>query len=176
MTDPDVPVIGVRMGAVFEIAKAHAGLSLADVDALLDRDEYEVRMVAVALLDFKARDRRIDDAGRRELYEMWMSRLDRMDIWDLIDRSAPRVLGVYLVDKSRDPLSRSPGRPFAGIGAPPSWPASRSSARARSMTRCGCVPCSPGTGRPPPTIAPAAATSANRRFPSPSRWEMPCAV
>ena len=108
MTDPDIPVIGVRMGAVFAIARAHTALPMAEVDRLLDCDEYEARMVAVAILDFKARARGIDDcvegACRRELYELWMRRIDRMGIWDLIDRSAPRVLGLYLLDKPRDPL------------------------------------------------------------------------
>ena len=62
-------------------------------------------MVAVAILDFKARARGIDDArAAGELYELWMRRIDRMGIWDLIDRSAPRVLGLYLLDKPRDPL------------------------------------------------------------------------
>lgn len=78
------------------------------MDRLLDRDEYEARMVAVAILDFKARAPRIDDsidgAGRGELYELWMRRIDRMGIWDLIDRSAPRVLGRYLLNKPREPL------------------------------------------------------------------------
>jgi 3-methyladenine DNA glycosylase AlkD len=114
MTNPDVPVVGVRMGTVFDLAKAYAALPLAEVDRLLDRDEYEARMVAVAVLDFKARARRIDDDGRRELYELWMRRIDRMGIWDLIDRSAPRVLGRYLLDKPRDPL-------FALAAAPDVW-------------------------------------------------------
>jgi 3-methyladenine DNA glycosylase AlkD len=111
MTDPAVPVIGVRMGTVFDIAKAHTALPLGEVDRLLGRDEYEARMVAVAVLDFKARARRIDDAGRGELYELWMRRIDRMDIWDLIDRSAPRVIGLYLLDKSREPLRRLAASP-----------------------------------------------------------------
>lgn len=111
LPDPAVPVIGVRMGAVFDIAKAHTALPLGEVERLLDQDEYEARMVAVAVLDFKARAWRIDDAGRRELYELWMRRIDRMDIWDLIDRSAPRVLGLYLLDKPRDPLRRLAASP-----------------------------------------------------------------
>ena len=40
-----------------------------------------------------------------------MRRLDRIDTWDYIDRSAPRVVGWYLLDKPRDvlfDLARSP--------------------------------------------------------------------
>ncbi|HEY5880237.1 MAG TPA: DNA alkylation repair protein [Nakamurella sp.] len=114
LPDPDIPVIGVRMGTVFDLARTHTALPLTEVDRLLGHDEYEARMLAVAVLDFKSRDRHIDDTGRRELYELWMRRIDRMGIWDLIDRSAPRVLGLYLLDKARDPL-------FELAAAPDVW-------------------------------------------------------
>jgi 3-methyladenine DNA glycosylase AlkD len=104
MTDDATTVIGVRMGTVFAIAKAHTDMDLAEVDRLLDRDEYELRMVALSVLDFKARRPRITTAGRAELYELWMRRLDRITTWDFIDRSAPRVVGAYLLDKPRDVL------------------------------------------------------------------------
>jgi 3-methyladenine DNA glycosylase AlkD len=104
MTDDRTIVIGVRMGTVFDIAKQHTALPLDEVDRLLDRDEYELRMVAVSVLDFRARRPRITDDERRELYDLWMRRLDRIDTWDYIDRSAPRVIGSYLVDKPHDVL------------------------------------------------------------------------
>ena len=101
MTDESTRVIGVRMGTVFDIAKTYSGMPLAEVDRLLDSDAYEERMVAVSVLDFKARAK---DADRAALYELWMRRLDRIDTWDYIDRSAPRVVGWYLLDKPRDVL------------------------------------------------------------------------
>ncbi len=100
----DMSAIGVRMGIVFDIAKSHASASLQTVDALLQTSEYEARMVAVSILDFRARDRKLTDDDRRALYELWMSHLERMTTWDLIDRSAPRVVGGYLADKPRDVL------------------------------------------------------------------------
>ncbi len=101
MTDESTRVIGVRMGTVFDIAKTNSGMPLAEVDRLLDSDAYEERMVAVSVLDFKARAK---NADRAALYELWMRRLDRIDTWDYIDRSAPRVVGWYLLDKPRDVL------------------------------------------------------------------------
>lgn len=101
MTQPNVGVIGVRMGTVFDIAKQHVGMPLDAVDELFDSDEYEMRMVAVAILDFTARRR---DADRAALFDLWMRRLDRIDTWDYIDRAAPRVVGGYLLDRARDPL------------------------------------------------------------------------
>jgi 3-methyladenine DNA glycosylase AlkD len=110
MTDDATQVIGVRMGTVFEIARMSTAMPLEHVDALLDSDTYEERMVAVSILDFKARAR---NADRAALYDLWMRRLDRIDTWDYIDRSAPRVVGWYLLDKPRDvlfDLARSPNR------------------------------------------------------------------
>lgn len=104
MTDAATQVIGVRMGTVFDIAKQNARMPLAEVNRMLDSDEYEMRVAAVSILDFKTRVRGLSDADRKEIYDLWMRRLDRIDTWDLIDRSAPRVVGWYLLDKSRDPL------------------------------------------------------------------------
>jgi 3-methyladenine DNA glycosylase AlkD len=101
MTDDATRVIGVRMGTVFDIAKTGSALPLSEVERLLDSDTYEERMVAVSILDFKARMR---GADRAALYDLWMRRIDRIDTWDYIDRAAPRVIGWYLLDKPRDVL------------------------------------------------------------------------
>lgn len=99
--DEKIEVIGVRMGTVFDIAKANQRMPLPEVDRLLDSDTYEQRMVAVSILDFQARSK---GADRQALYDLWMRRLDRIDTWDYIDRGAPRVIGWYLLDKPRDVL------------------------------------------------------------------------
>jgi 3-methyladenine DNA glycosylase AlkD len=101
MTATTTRVIGVRMGTVFDIARKNARMPLDEVDRLLDSDEYEMRMVAVSILDLKARTK---GADRAAMFELWMRRLDRIDTWDYIDRAAPRVLGWYLLDKPREPL------------------------------------------------------------------------
>lgn len=62
MIDDITEVIGVRIDAVFEIAKANEGMPLADVDRLFDSDAYEMRMVAVSILDFRARKPGVDRA------------------------------------------------------------------------------------------------------------------
>ncbi len=99
--DEATGVIGVRMGTVFDIAKTSTDLPLPEVERLLVSDVYEERMVAVSILDFKARRRGVD---RDALYDLWMRRIDLIDTWDYIDRAAPRVIGWYLLDKPRDVL------------------------------------------------------------------------
>ncbi|WP_344736889.1 DNA alkylation repair protein [Microbacterium awajiense] len=101
MTDEVTDVIGVRMGTVFDIAKQNASMPLAEVEELLRSDVYEVKMVGVSILDFKARAK---GADRSALFEAWMRNLDYIDTWDYIDRAAPRVIGWYLLDRPRDVL------------------------------------------------------------------------
>ncbi|MEV0589459.1 DNA alkylation repair protein [Nonomuraea sp. NPDC050310] len=104
LSDPVIQVLGVRMGSVFDIARLAQGMELAQVHLLLDSDVYEMRMVAAAVLDFKTRGRGVSEEDRTALYEVMMSRIDRFNTWDLIDRAAPRVVGWYLLDKPRDVL------------------------------------------------------------------------
>lgn len=109
---PDEEAFGVRMGSLFDAAKAHTVLPLAEVNRLLDHPAYEPRMAAMCILDFKAR-RRLDDDERQRLYELYLDRHDRITTWDMVDRSAPRVVGGYLAGRPLDPLHS-----LAGEAAP----------------------------------------------------------
>lgn len=99
----DEPAIGVRMRHLFDFAKANTDLPLTDVGRLLDHEAYEPRMAAFCILDFQAR-RRLDDRRRGELYELYLRRHDRITTWDMVDRSAPRVVGGCLLGRSKDSL------------------------------------------------------------------------
>lgn len=98
------PVIGVRMGTLFELAKARTAMPLAEVHRLLDRPEFEARLAAVCVLDFRARSPRLPDAEREAGYRTYLERHDRIDSWDMVDRAAPHVVGRWLLDRPRDPL------------------------------------------------------------------------
>ncbi|PPL16939.1 DNA alkylation repair protein [Microterricola pindariensis] len=97
-------VLGVRMGTVFEIAKRNSGMPLAEVGRLLDEDPYESRMAAFCILDFQVRDVRLPSREREARYRLYLDRHDAIDAWDMVDRSAPRVVGMFLRERSREPL------------------------------------------------------------------------
>jgi 3-methyladenine DNA glycosylase AlkD len=120
------PVIGVRMKTLFDLAKTHVAMPLTEVSALLDRPEYEARLAAVCVLDFKARAAKLPDDDRRALCELYLARHDRIDTWDMVDRAAPRVVGRYLMDRPHDPLftlaaSPDPTERRTAITAPLYW-------------------------------------------------------
>ena len=95
---------GVKFGDVFKIAKDFKLMSIEEINKLLDSDYYEIRMGAVSIMDFQARDKKIDTQRKRELYELYLNRHDRLNNWDFVDRASYNVIGRYLEDKPRDVL------------------------------------------------------------------------
>jgi hypothetical protein len=103
-TTPGNVVMGVPIPKVFPIAKAHAGLPLDQIEVLLDDPRYQVRMAAVAIMDFQAQRKSLSAEHRKALFDLYLRRHDRIDTWDLVDRAARRVVGEYLLDKDRSVL------------------------------------------------------------------------
>lgn len=103
-TGSDTKIMGIRMGELFALAKKFTPLPLDQINKLLDSKFYEVRVGAVCIMDFQARDKKITEKQRKELYTLYISKHKQINNWDMVDRSAPYVVGGYLFDKSRAPL------------------------------------------------------------------------
>ena len=100
-SDKDDVIIGVRMGQVFALAKEFMDMPLPEVEKLLESNIHEVRVGAVSIMDFQARSKKTSAERRKELFDLYMKRHDRINTWDLVDRSAIYVVGSYLFDKPR---------------------------------------------------------------------------
>ena len=102
--DPGNKVIGVRMKQVFDLAKANIDMPHVEIEKLLGSPYYEARMGAVSIMDFQARSKKTSEDRRKELFDLYIKRHDRINNWDFVDRAAPHVVGGYLIDKPRDIL------------------------------------------------------------------------
>jgi len=94
-------IMGVRMGHIFALAKEFIDTSLNEVEKLLESPIHEVRVGGVSIMDFQARSKKTSDERRKELFDLYIKRHDRINTWDLVDRSAIYVVGSYLFDKPR---------------------------------------------------------------------------
>ncbi|HEX9652388.1 MAG TPA: DNA alkylation repair protein [bacterium] len=96
--------MGVRMGQVFALAKEFMDMPPGEIEKLLENPIHEVRVGAVSIMDWQARSKKTSEERRKELFDLYIRRHDRINNWDLVDRSAIYVVGGYLFDKSRDIL------------------------------------------------------------------------
>jgi len=96
--------VGVRMGQIFALAKKFMHIQPAEIEKLLESPIHEMRVGAVSIMDFQARDRKTTAERLKELFELYINRHDRVNNWDLVDRSAPYVVGGYLANKPRNTL------------------------------------------------------------------------
>jgi 3-methyladenine DNA glycosylase AlkD len=90
--------LGVRSPQIRATGRPYAAsASDEDLATLLTSPVHEHRFAALAILDDRAR--RVARQGRvalEPLARFYLEHLDRVDNWDLVDMSAPRVLGGWL--------------------------------------------------------------------------------
>ncbi len=96
--------LGIKVPVQRKIAKTYQDLPLAEVEELLDSGIHEHRLIALLILIFKYRN--VDLGGKKEIYTLYLKTTRRINNWDLVDLSAPAIVGNYLLDKKRDVLYR----------------------------------------------------------------------
>jgi hypothetical protein len=93
--------IGVRMGQVFALAKEFITLTPDEIEKLLESKIHEVRAGGCSITDKQARSKKTPPERRKELYDLYLRRHDRINNWDLVDVCSIYVVGGYLSDKPR---------------------------------------------------------------------------
>lgn len=85
--------LGLTVPQVVAVAKRHLGLPVAELEELLEDERHEVRLLALKIMAAQCAAVRTPPERRRELLDLYLRRTDRVNSWDLVDASAPDVLG-----------------------------------------------------------------------------------
>ena len=96
--------IGVRMGQLFALCKEFITMTPEEIEKLLESKIHEVRAGGCSIMDKQARSKKTTPERRKELYDLYLQRHDRINNWDLVDVCAIHVVGGYLFDKPRKVL------------------------------------------------------------------------
>jgi 3-methyladenine DNA glycosylase AlkD len=96
--------IGVRMGTVFELARAFVAMPPAEIEKLMESEIHEARAGAMSVMAKQYQAKATTEARRQELFDLYLRRHDRINDWDLVDLAAYYVIGPHLVGKPRDIL------------------------------------------------------------------------
>lgn len=86
--------LGVTVPNIRLVAKQYSNAPLEVASRLLDSEWHECRMCALLILviQYKKAKKEL----KQEIFNLYLSRTDRINNWDLVDLSAPNIVGEHL--------------------------------------------------------------------------------
>lgn len=84
------------------IAKNFKGLALKDIKQLLKSKYHEERLIALLILTYQFQ--KGNPEIQKNIFELYLASTKYINNWDLVDLSAPKIVGKYLSDKDRSIL------------------------------------------------------------------------
>ncbi|HEY0473257.1 MAG TPA: DNA alkylation repair protein [Kribbella sp.] len=103
-------MIGVKLSTIRTLLKPfqRAGLPLPELETALASRIHEHRLAVLTLLAARAaraqKPRTANPAELAEIYDLYLRNTRFVNNWDLVDGSAPQIVGGHLLDKPRDVL------------------------------------------------------------------------
>jgi 3-methyladenine DNA glycosylase AlkD len=96
--------IGIRVPELRRAALRFIDLPPEEISELLASDIHEHRLAALEIL--VAQYEHGGPAEQRRIYQSYLKHTAHINNWDLVDASAPDIVGGYLLRRSRRPLQR----------------------------------------------------------------------
>ena len=94
--------IGVRVPVLRKLAKNNRDLPLRGTLSLLRSRVHEERLLALILMTLKYQ--KGSDDKKQEIFELYCANTQYINNWDLVDCSAHKIVGPFLMDRNRKPL------------------------------------------------------------------------
>ena len=93
--------LGVTVPNIRIVAKEFCDVSFDVIEELMHSPWHEMRMCALLILVNNSKKEVTQD-----IFDFYLSQTKYINNWDLVDLSAPQIVGRYLLDKERDILYR----------------------------------------------------------------------
>ena len=90
--------LGLTVPQCRETAIKFKTLSLNDVESLLNSKIHEERLISLLIL---VHNYEKSPEKRKEIFDFYINHLKFVNNWDLVDLSASRIMGNYLLDKDK---------------------------------------------------------------------------
>ncbi len=92
--------LGIVVPEQRKIAKKHPDLTLEEIQKLLSSKIHEHRLTSLFILINKYKKAE-DDKEKKKIFDFYLKNTKNINNWDLIDLSAPNIIGNYLLDKDK---------------------------------------------------------------------------
>lgn len=94
--------LGIRVSEQRRIAKKHKDIPLDETIELLKSKIHEHRLTALFILTHKFK--KANEVKRGKIVDLYLANTMYINNWDLVDSSAHKILGVWLLNKPREVL------------------------------------------------------------------------
>jgi len=94
--------LGVKVPIQRKVAGEFSGLSLENIEKLLKSKIHEYRMTSLIIL-IKQYEK-AGESGKKKIFNLYLKNAKNINNWDLVDLSAPKIVGDYLLNKPRNVL------------------------------------------------------------------------
>jgi 3-methyladenine DNA glycosylase AlkD len=91
--------LGIRVPVVRKVAKTGRGLPLKGIATLLHSRWHEERQLALVIM--VERFKKADEDQQHQLHTLYLDNISHVNNWDLVDLTAPWLVGAWLTDRDR---------------------------------------------------------------------------
>ena len=93
---------GIKVPVQRRIAKQFKDLAFEDLKVLIHTKVHEERLIAAFILVDQYK--KGDEKKKKAVFDFYLKNREGINNWDLVDLSAPKIVGEYLLDKEKDLL------------------------------------------------------------------------
>ncbi|OGD97460.1 DNA alkylation repair protein [Candidatus Curtissbacteria bacterium RIFCSPLOWO2_01_FULL_38_11b] len=94
--------LGVTVPQSRKLAKKFGDLKISEIKVLLKSKIHEERLVA--LLNLVDQFQSADDKNKKQIFDFYLKNTKYVNNWDLVDLTAEKIVGAYLLDKPKSIL------------------------------------------------------------------------
>ena len=88
--------LGIKVPVQRATAKKYLDLNFQQMQELLDSKIHEERLTALIILNSRFKKAKKEPMMKRKIYEFYLENTKRINNWDLVDLSAPNIIGEFL--------------------------------------------------------------------------------
>jgi 3-methyladenine DNA glycosylase AlkD len=94
--------IGINVPTLRTVARSFRALPLDEIQSLLHSPIHEERHLALMILVLQVT--KCEDAHRKRAFDLYLGNTRFVNNWDLVDCSAPQIVGGFLLTRPKKPL------------------------------------------------------------------------
>lgn len=94
--------LGIKVPEQRKVADKFQELSLKDLEKLLNGKIHEYRMTSLFILIKQYK--KADEREKKKIFDFYLKNTKNINNWDLVDLSAPKIVGDYLLNKPKNVL------------------------------------------------------------------------